>query len=244
MCTCPKHDKIPPSAAKSKTLEKFEMNKLVVLISGRGSNLGAMCASGLANQISCVISNSPTAAGLETALKYNIPTHIIDHKKYHSREEFDQKLAKCIDEYAPRLVALAGFMRILTPWFVDHYKNRLINIHPSLLPAFVGATAQSDAIKTRVKVSGATVHFVTNDLDMGPIIAQGVVPVLAHDTTDALKARILELEHVIYQFVIKKILANQVQIIDDSETTSSAVIVGHDIGDATLLGKFINHIFY
>ena len=213
-------------------------NNLIVLISGRGSNLEALCKAGLAPYIKAVISNNNQATGLEIAAQHAILTHIIDHRKYQSREAFDTAIAACIDAYKPDLIVLAGFMRILGQDFVIHYKNRIINIHPSILPAFIGANAQEDALNTKVKVSGATVHLVSDTVDAGAIIAQGIVPVLAEDTRDALAARILELEHVIYPFVIKKFLANQVSI-----TGNQVSIISAD-SDKTLLGKFYPHIYY
>lgn len=215
------------------------MNKFVVLISGYGSNLEAMCNSGLAPNIAAVISNKKDVRGLTIATKHNIPTCVIEHTSFKSRKEFDQALKEQIDTYAPMFVVLAGFMRILTKEFVDHYENRLINIHPSILPAFIGPTAQHDALEKKVKVTGATVHFVTVALDSGPTIAQGIVPLKHDDTLETIKARIRELEHVIYPFVIKKYLANQISIGADN-----AVIVKLDANDANLTGKFLHHIFY
>lgn len=214
------------------------MNGIVVLISGRGSNLAAICKSGLASQIKCVISNKADAAGLAIATQYNIPHKVIVHTAYPNREEFDTQLAQVIDSFNPQLVVLAGFMRILTSELVNHYKNRMINIHPSLLPAFTGFNAQKQALDAKVKISGATVHFVTPQLDHGPIIVQGVVKVGDTDTEDDLSSRILELEHVIYPFAIKKILDGNVRI-DDMQ-----VITRQDADDAKILGKFQSHIYY
>ena len=215
------------------------MNKFVVLISGYGSNLEAMCNSGLAPHIAAVISNKKDVRGLTIATKYNIPTRVIEHTSFKSRKEFDQGLREQIDTYSPMFVVLAGFMRILTKEFVDHYQNRLINIHPSILPAFIGPAAQEDALTKKVKVTGATVHFVTVALDSGPTIAQGVVPLKHDDTLAVIKTRIRELEHTIYPFVIKKYLAGQI-----SSGPDNAVIVKPDDKDITLTGKFHHHIFY
>ena len=215
------------------------MNKCVVLISGTGSNLDAMCKSGLQHNVAAVISNKPSVNGLNIAAKYNIPTHVIEHNNFNSRTDFDDELIRQIEVYKPQCVVLAGFMRILTKEFVDFYKNRLINIHPSLLPAFIGANAIVDALQKRVKVTGVTVHFVTNDLDSGPIIAQGIIPLHNDDTEETLKIRIHELEHVIYPFVIKKYLANQITI-----TQNGMVLIERDRGDHALTNKFHHHIFY
>ncbi len=185
------------------------MDKIVVLISGRGSNLKAICDSGLANQIACVISNNKNAAGLNIAQQYNIPSFIIQHQNYNSREEFEKSIAQVIDTYNPQFIVLAGFMRILSPWFVNKYHNQIINIHPSILPAFTGADATGDAIAYKVKLSGATVHIVTNQLDHGPILIQGIVPVLPDDTKSTLSDRILTIEHTIYPFTIRKLLMKQ-----------------------------------
>lgn len=214
------------------------MNKIVVLISGRGSNLKAICEQGLSHHIQCVISNKENALGLEIAKKYNIPTAIINHKEYKSREEFDYELAKIIDTYSPQLIVLAGFMRILSEWFINKYTNQIINIHPSILPAFIGAHAQRDAVEYKVKLSGATVHIVTNQLDHGPILVQGIVPVLYNDSEESLSQRILKIEHTIYPFAIRKILNNQL-IHNNQEfylTKSS--------DDEQYLSEFKNHIFY
>ena len=215
------------------------MDGIVVLISGRGSNLRAICEAGLSHLIKCVISNKADAEGLTLAQKYNITTQTIEHKQFPNRETFDQALAKCIDNYNPKLVVLAGFMRILTAEFVKYYANRLLNIHPSLLPSFIGANAQGDAVSGKVKVSGATVHFVTEELDHGPIIAQGVVGVKASDSKEDLAKRILDLEHVIYPFVIKKFLAKEVSI-----STDGQIIITYKENDKEYLGKYQEHIYY
>jgi phosphoribosylglycinamide formyltransferase-1 len=215
------------------------MDGIVVLISGRGSNLSAICNSGLAHQIKCVISNKADALGLNIAREYNIPSIIINHKLYKSREEFDGELAKTIDTFNPKLIVLAGFMRILSHGFVDKYTGRMINIHPSLLPAFIGINAHEQAIAQKVKISGATVHYVTKELDHGPIIAQGVVKLLHTDNVDDLSKRILEVEHIIYPFAIKKILNNQTQIIDEKYVEVIA-----DEQDDIILGKYKTQVYY
>ena len=168
---------------------------IVVLISGRGSNLQALLAAGLPVQIAAVISNNEDARGLDLARSRGIPAIVVPHRGYPSREAFDSALAAAIDRHAPALVVLAGFMRILTPGFVSRYAGRLINIHPSLLPSFAGLGTHRRALDAGVKVHGCTVHFVTPELDHGPIIAQAAVPVLEDDTEAALAARVLAAEH-------------------------------------------------
>lgn len=172
---------------------------IVALISGRGSNLKAIidAVNPLIN-ISAVISNRPDAAGLTYAQEAGINTEVLDHQNFATRLEFDTALQQCIDKYQPQLVVLAGFMRILSSEFVKHYKGRLINIHPSLLPKFKGLNTHKRAIEAGEKEHGATVHFVTEDLDSGPIIHQARVPILADDTEESLAARVLQEEHKIY----------------------------------------------
>ena len=168
---------------------------IVVLISGRGSNLRAVVERDL--PVRAVISNVADAAGLAYARERNIPTAVVDHKGYATREAFDAALAAKIDRYSPTAVVLAGFMRVLTPAFVECYRERLINIHPSLLPAFPGLHTHRRALEAGVRVHGASVHFVTAELDHGPIILQAAVPVLAEDSEETLAARVLAQEHVI-----------------------------------------------
>lgn len=169
---------------------------VVVLISGRGSNLQALLDAEV--PVSAVISNQPGAGGLAIAERRGIPTAVVEHRRFPSREAFEQALAAEIDRYAPRLVALAGFMRVLTAGFVARYAGRLVNIHPSLLPAFPGLDTHARALAAGVKRHGCTVHFVTAELDHGPIIAQASVPVRPGDTADTLAARVLAEEHRIY----------------------------------------------
>jgi phosphoribosylglycinamide formyltransferase-1 len=168
---------------------------IVVLISGRGSNMRALAESGL--PLAAVISNRPGAGGLDFARERGIATRVVDHTAHAGREAFDAALAAAIDAFAPRLVVLAGFMRILTAAFVAHYAGRMLNIHPSLLPAFTGLDTHARALTAGVKAHGCTVHFVTPELDHGPIVIQAVVPVRPADDADALAARVLEQEHVI-----------------------------------------------
>lgn len=174
---------------------------VVVLISGRGSNLEALLRAGI--PVSAVISNVAGAGGLAIASKLGIPTKVISHKDFSSRDAFDDALAKEIDRFAPKLVALAGFMRVLTPGFVQRYAGRLINIHPSLLPAFPGLETHRRALAEGVILHGCTVHFVTTDLDHGPIVAQAAVPVRRDDTEVSLAARVLKQEHIVYPRAIR-----------------------------------------
>lgn len=172
------------------------MNGIVILISGRGSNMQAMVEAGL--PVAAVISNRADAAGLGYAAGRGIATAIVPHRDYATREAFDAALAQVIDGFRPELVALAGFMRILTDGFVLRYEGRLLNIHPSLLPAFPGLDTHAKAINAGVKLHGCTVHFVTPQLDHGPIVIQAAVPVLPHDDEASLAARVLMQEHRIY----------------------------------------------
>ena len=183
---------------------------VVVLISGRGSNLQAILEAGL--PVSAVISNVHDAAGLGIAAKRGVPTKVVSHRDFQSREAFDTALWKEIDEFKPKLVALAGFMRVLTPGFARHYQDRLLNIHPSLLPAFPGLDTHRRALAEGVKVHGCTVHFVTADLDHGPIVAQAAVPVLRDDTEESLAARVLTQEHAIYPRALRWVLEGRLVI--------------------------------
>jgi phosphoribosylglycinamide formyltransferase-1 len=189
------------------------MAKLVILISGRGSNMrsimAAQAAGDLNAEIVAVISNRPNAAGIESAAEAGISTAIVDHKTYDSREAFDTALAKEIDAYEPDYVILAGFMRILTADFVNHYQHRLLNIHPSLLPKYKGLNTHQRAIDAGDEEHGASVHFVTPELDDGPVILQAKVPILEGDTADTLAARVLEQEHLLYPAAIKKLIADK-----------------------------------
>ena len=173
----------------------------IVLISGRGSNLGAILAEKL--PVSCVISNQADAGGLQIAARHGVPTRVVEHRRFPSREAFDAALADEIDRFTPKVVAMAGFMRVVTPAFVERYAERLMNIHPSLLPAFPGLDTHARAIAAGVKVHGCTVHFVTAELDHGPIIAQAAVPVLQDDSPASLAARVLRQEHQVYPRAIR-----------------------------------------
>jgi phosphoribosylglycinamide formyltransferase-1 len=192
------------------------VQNLVILISGNGSNMQAVIEAAarenwlglLGARVAAVISNKPEAAGLGLAQQAGIATEVLDHRGYDSREAFDAALMQAIDRHAPTLVLLAGFMRILTPGFVRHYEGRLVNIHPSLLPAFPGLHTHRRAIEAGCAQAGATVHWVTPELDHGPILAQAAVPVLPGDTEQTLAARVLEQEHRIYPQAVRQLLIN------------------------------------
>lgn len=190
-----------------------DMKNIVILISGRGSNMQAIVDAQIAGaRIAAVISNKADAEGLAWARERGIATASLNHKDFDGREAFDAALAGLIDAYAPDLVVLAGFMRILTPGFVGHYENRLLNIHPSLLPAFTGLHTHERAIAEGVKFAGCTVHFVTAELDHGPIVAQAVVPVRDDDDAAALAARILVEEHRLYPQAVADFVADRLTI--------------------------------
>jgi phosphoribosylglycinamide formyltransferase 1 len=187
--------------------------RVVVLISGSGSNLQAIIdkkrgddkknADEVAIDIVAVISNRPNVLGLDRAKKAGIPTQVLDHTEFSSREVFDEALMACIDNYKPDLVVLAGFMRILTPHFTEHYLGRMLNIHPSLLPKFQGLHTHQRAIDAGETHHGVTVHFVTAELDGGPAVIQARVPVLPNDTADTLAKRVQRQEHLIYPLAIQ-----------------------------------------
>ncbi len=183
------------------------MKSVVILISGRGSNMEALLAAvargELPVRVAAVISNRPDAKGLETAAAQGVPTAVVDHKAHAGREAFDAALAECIDGYAPDLVVLAGFMRILTEGFVRHYEGRLLNIHPSLLPSFPGLHTHQRALDEGVRIHGCTVHFVTPALDHGPVVVQAAVPVLDGDDEATLAARVLQQEHIVYPLAVR-----------------------------------------
>ena len=183
------------------------MKNIVILISGRGSNMEAIveaCASEhWPAHVAAVISNKADAGGLRYATERGIATASVNHQDYASRDDFDAALAGVIDQFAPDVVVLAGFMRILTEGFVRHFEGRMLNIHPSLLPAFAGLRTHQRAIEAGCKLAGATVHLVTPELDHGPIVAQVAVPVLPHDTPDTLSARVLVQEHALYPQAVR-----------------------------------------
>lgn len=203
------------------------MKSIVILVSGRGSNMEAIVRAGLANaRISAVISNRADAKGLEFAAAHGIATAVVDHKAFASREDFDAALAEAIDAHQPDLVVLAGFMRVLTDAFVRRYEGRLLNIHPSLLPAFPGLHTHRRALDAGVRVHGATVHFVTPALDCGPVVIQAVVPVLPDDDEDSLSARVLKQEHRIYPQAVRWFVEERLSI-----TAQGRVLLRGEVGE-------------
>ncbi len=195
------------------------MKNIVILISGRGSNMEAILHAAATEkwpaQIAAVSSNKADAAGLKTAESAGIPAAAVEHRNFPDRDSFDRALAETIDRFKPDLVVLAGFMRILTAGFVHHYQGRLLNIHPSLLPSFPGLATHQQALDAGVKFHGATVHYVTPELDHGPIVEQAVVPVLETDTESELAKRVLAQEHVIYPRAVCDIIEGRVWLDGD-----------------------------
>jgi len=198
------------------------MKRIAVLISGQGSNLGAIVRASVAQdwpgRVAAVISNRADARGLQFAQAQGIATAVLDHKAYADRAAFDAALAETIDRFAPDLVVLAGFMRILTPAFVARYEGRMLNVHPSLLPSFSGLHTHRRALEEGCKVHGATVHFVSAELDHDPIVAQAVVPVLAGDDEAALAERVLAAEHVLYPRAVRWFLEGALELKDGRVT--------------------------
>ena len=192
------------------------MKNIVILISGRGSNMEAIVRAAQAEnwpvRIAAVIANKPDAGGLAFAQQHGIATAVVSNKEFSTREAFDAELQKTIDRFAPDLVVLAGFMRILTAGFVEHYAGRMLNIHPSLLPKFPGLHTHQQAIDAGETEHGATVHFVTAQLDHGPVLGQVAVPVLPGDTPDSLAARVLVEEHKLYPRVVRQFVEGHVSI--------------------------------
>ncbi|HQS14480.1 phosphoribosylglycinamide formyltransferase [Reyranella sp.] len=207
--------------------------KVGVLISGRGSNLAALIDAAKAQdypaEIGCVVSNKEAAPGLAIAAAAGIATAIVSHRDHPDRESFDRAVSAQLERHGVELVVLAGFMRIFSPWFPSRWRDRLINIHPSLLPAFKGLHVQRQALEAGVRVSGCTAHLVTPDLDSGPIIAQAAVPVLAGDTEETLAARILRQEHRLYPLVVRWFGEGRIAIDGDRVTVTGVAC------DATLL---------
>lgn len=199
------------------------MKNIVILISGRGSNMQAIVEARIPGaRVAAVISNRPDAAGLAWARTQGIDTVALDHKGFADRAAFDAALAQTIDRYQPDLVVLAGYMRILTDDFVAHYAGRMLNVHPSLLPAFSGLNTHTRALEAGVKITGCTVHFVTPELDHGPIVAQAAVPVLDDDTPDQLEARILEQEHHIYPQAVRWLIEGRLKLENSRVVLSGA----------------------
>jgi phosphoribosylglycinamide formyltransferase-1 len=208
------------------------MKRIVILISGRGSNMEAIverCSvEGWDAEVVAVISNRPAAAGLAFAQREGIATAVVDHKHHATREAFDAELTAAIDAHAPDLVVLAGFMRILTDGFVRRYEGRMLNVHPSLLPAFPGLHTHRRALDAGCKVAGATIHFVTPTLDFGPIVAQAIVPVLPDDDEDSLARRVLAREHVMYPRAVRWFVEGKLRIDEHG-------VVTHSDGESQLL---------
>ena len=194
------------------------MKNIVILISGRGSNMEAVVRAAQAEQwparVAAVISNKADAKGLEFATSHGIATAVVPNKDYPTREAFDAALQEVIDSFQPDLVVLAGFMRILTPGFVEHYAGRMLNIHPSLLPLFPGLHTHEAALASGLAQHGATVHFVTAELDHGPMVDQVAVPILPGDTAETLSARVLQQEHILYPRAIRWFIEDRLTVED------------------------------
>lgn len=188
------------------------MKSYVILISGRGSNMQSLIDAKLPGRCAAVISNRPEAAGLAWAASRGVPTAVVDHKTFPDREAFDVALAAEIERHAPDLVLLAGFMRVLGKAFVERFEGRMLNIHPSLLPAFPGLHTHRSVLEQGVRIHGCTVHFVTASLDSGPIVIQAAVPVMQGDTEDGLAARVLAQEHVVYPQAARWCLEGRVSL--------------------------------
>jgi len=201
--------------------------KLAILISGRGSNMQALidaCAQpDFPAEIALVLSNRPDAGGLDRAKDAGLPTAIVDHAGYETREAFEAVMSDLIEASGAQLVCLAGFMRLLTPDFVNHWRDRLINIHPSLLPSFPGLHTHERAIEAGVKLHGCTVHFVRAEMDNGPIIGQAAVPVLSGDTPEDLAARVLAAEHQLYPACVKLVASGKARVRGDVVRTDAKV---------------------
>ncbi|BFM48813.1 phosphoribosylglycinamide formyltransferase [Marinomonas sp. THO17] len=209
---------------------------IVVLISGSGSNLQALIDQSLQGkldvEIKAVISNKADAFGLERAKKANIPNHALSHKEFESREAFDLALQELIDQYQPKLVVLAGFMRILTETFTQHYEGRMLNIHPSLLPKFKGLNTHQRAIDAQEAEHGVSVHFVSSELDAGAVILQASTPIAATDNADSLAQKVHALEHVIYPLAVKwfseeRLILQQGKALLDGETLEETGVRYH-----------------
>jgi phosphoribosylglycinamide formyltransferase-1 len=209
--------------------------RVAVLISGRGSNMAALIAAAKANdypaEIVLVVSNVPDAGGLAIAKKAGIATVVVDHRTYgKDRAAFEHALQDVLQANQIELVCLAGFMRLLTPWFVAQWQDRLLNIHPALLPAFKGLDTHARALQAGVKLHGATVHFVVADVDSGPIVAQGAVPVHEDDTEESLAARVIKVEHRLYPLALRLVAEGRVRVVD-----ARCIIDGTGTPDAPLL---------
>jgi phosphoribosylglycinamide formyltransferase 1 len=197
--------------------------RTAILISGRGSNMRALIERArdpsFPAEISLVLSNRPEAAGLAFAKDSNIPCTVVDHKSYAMREEFERAMQAVLEMHRIEIVCLAGFMRLLTPWFIEQWPGRLLNIHPALLPAYRGLHTHERALADGVKIHGCTVHFVSAGIDEGPVIAQAAVPVLDSDTPETLAARVLEQEHIIYPAALARIAEGLVSVQADCQAS-------------------------
>ena len=201
--------------------------RLVILISGRGSNMQSIVETiknkQLPAEVVAVIANKADAKGIQWAQQQGLETEVLEHKQFKDRASFDARLAKIVQQYAPDYVLLAGFMRILTPEFVQQFTGRLINIHPSLLPLFPGLNTHQSAIDAELQWHGCTVHFVTPVVDNGPIIAQGVVPVYHDDDAQTLAARLLTIEHQVYNQVVEWLVADQICLLESGRVQVQGV---------------------
>lgn len=218
----------PVSHRISSHKTKVQPIRMVVLISGNGSNLQAIIDAvsddGLPAELCAVISNQPDAYGLQRAKNAGVPTHVLSHKDFPDRESFDQALQQLIDSCHPDLIVLAGFMRILTEPFVRHYEGRMLNIHPSLLPKFRGLNTHQRALQEGEQQHGATVHFVTHELDGGPAIIQAIVPVISSDTAESLAARVLAQEHKIFPLAIRWFAEGRLKLADNKTMLDGHVL--------------------
>ena len=212
------------------------MKSIVILISGRGSNMEAIVTAALPVVIRAVISNCPDAKGLLFAASRGIATEVVDHKAFVAREDFDAALANAIARHQPDFIVLAGFMRVLTGAFLAQFANRIVNIHPSLLPAFPGLHMHRQALTAGVKLHGATVHFVTPTLDHGPIIVQAAVPVMQGDTEATLAARVLVQEHRIYPMALKWLVEDRLHIMPDGVVH----LKGSDVSEVLNIDQLCN----
>jgi phosphoribosylglycinamide formyltransferase-1 len=205
------------------------MKSLVILISGRGSNMQALLQANLQAERITVVSNNANASGLEIARQHGIETIVLDHRAFPDRQSFDAALAEKIDACQPKLIALAGFMRILSDPFVQRYQGRLMNIHPSLLPAFPGLGTHARALQEGIKIHGCTVHFVTAQLDHGPIVIQVAIPVAPDDTEETLAARVLKQEHRIYPQAVRWFMEDRIRL-----NGNRIEVLGSSVSDAAL----------
>ncbi len=201
-----------------------------VLISGGGSNMAALIAAAsdpaYPAEIVCVVSNIASAGGLAKAAAAGIATAVVDHKSFADRESFERAVVAELERHDVELVALAGFMRLLTPWFIERWHDRLVNIHPALLPSYKGLHTHARALADGVKIAGCTVHFVRPEMDVGPIIVQAAVPVLDGDTADTLAARVLRQEHRIYPLALARVASGAARVVTDAEGRETVATAG------------------